>query len=117
MQSCTTCFYKGAVLQQFSTFQAQVKDREGFYVQNVVQKELLTCEETVMHVKCHDQVFNALEPLPYSLFFSVELHIILQSLYDNSLISGAFPKKDSRLICNGCILSSTHTHITDEHEN
>ena len=43
------------------------------------------CEETVMHVKSHDQVLNALEPLPYSLFFSVELHSILQSLYDNSL--------------------------------
>ena len=46
-----------------------------------------TCEETVMHVslKCHDQVFNALETLPYSLFFSVELQLDLQSLYDNSL--------------------------------
>ena len=44
-----------------------------------------TCEETVMHVKCHDQVFNALEPVPYSLFFSVELHFILKSLYDISL--------------------------------
>ena len=43
------------------------------------------CEETVMHVKSHDQVLNALEPLPYSLFFSVELHFILQSLYDHSL--------------------------------
>ena len=45
------------------------------------------CEETVMHVKStsHDQVFNALQLLPYSLFFSVELHFILQSLYDNSL--------------------------------
>ena len=38
-----------------------------------------------MHVKRHDQVFNALETLPYSLFFSVELHCILQFLYDNSL--------------------------------
>ena len=38
-----------------------------------------------MHVKSHDQVFNALEPLPCSLFFSVELHSILQSMYDNSL--------------------------------
>ena len=38
-----------------------------------------------MHVKSHDQVFNALEPLPYSLFFFVEPHFILQSLYDNSL--------------------------------
>ena len=27
------------------------------------------CEETVMHVKSHDQVFNALEPFPYSLSF------------------------------------------------
>ena len=43
------------------------------------------CEKTVMHVKCHDQVCNAFEPLPYSLFFSVELHFILQSLYGNSL--------------------------------
>ena len=33
------------------------------------------CEETVMHVKSHDQVLNALEPLPYSLFFSDELHL------------------------------------------
>ena len=41
------------------------------------------CEETEMHVKSHDQVFNALEPLPCSLFFSVEIHYILQSLYDN----------------------------------
>ena len=38
-----------------------------------------------MHVKCHDQVFNALEPLPYSRFFSVELHFALKSLYDISL--------------------------------
>ena len=42
-----------------------------------------------MHVKSHDQLFNALEPLPYSLFFSflffsVELHLVLQSLYDNT---------------------------------
>ena len=29
-----------------------------------------------MHVKCHDQVFNALEPLPYSLFFPVETDIV-----------------------------------------
>ena len=36
-----------------------------------------------MHVKSHDQVLNALEPLPYSLLFSVELHLILQSLYIN----------------------------------
>ena len=35
------------------------------------------CEETVMHVKSHDQVINALEPLPCSLFFSVQLHYIL----------------------------------------
>ena len=41
MQSCTTCFYKSDVLQQFSTFQAHVKDREGVYVKNVVHKELL----------------------------------------------------------------------------
>ena len=45
------------------------------------------CEETVMHVKTHDQVFNALEPLPYSLFFPVELHFILQSLYDKLRLS------------------------------
>ena len=38
------------------------------------------CEETVMHVKSHDQVLNALEPVPYSLFFSVELYLILQSV-------------------------------------
>ena len=38
-----------------------------------------------MHVKSHDQVFNALKALPYSLFFSAELHFDLQSLYDNSL--------------------------------
>ena len=36
-----------------------------------------------MHVKSHDQVLHALEPLPYSLLFSVELHLILQSLYIN----------------------------------
>ena len=41
MQSYTTCFYKSAVLQQFCTFQAQVKDREGVYVKNVVHKKLL----------------------------------------------------------------------------
>ena len=64
-----------------------------------------------MHVKCHDQVFNDLEPLPYSLFFSVELHVILKSLYDISL------KLRLSTDCNDCILSSTHTHITDEHEN
>ena len=38
-----------------------------------------------MHVKSQDQVFNALEPVPYSLFFSVELYFDLQSLYDNSV--------------------------------
>ena len=39
VQSCTTCFYKSNVLQQFSSFQAH--DREGAYVKNVVHKELL----------------------------------------------------------------------------
>ena len=39
----------------------------------------------VMRVKSHDQAFNALEPVPYSLFVSAELHFDLQSLYDNSL--------------------------------
>ena len=34
-----------------------------------------------MHVKSHDQVLNALEPLRYSIFFSVELYF----MYDNSL--------------------------------
>ena len=38
-----------------------------------------------MHVKSHDRVLHALEPLPHSLFFSVELHFILRSLYDTSL--------------------------------
>ena len=38
-----------------------------------------------MHVKSHDQVLNALEAVPYSLFFSVKLYFILQSVYDNSL--------------------------------
>ena len=33
-----------------------------------------------MHVKSHDQVLNVLEPVPYSLFFSVELYLILQSV-------------------------------------
>ena len=76
------------MLQQFSTFQAQVKDREGVYVKNVVHKELLLSmrwEETVMHVKCHDQAQVMLWNLSLSLFFSAELHLILQSLYDNSL--------------------------------
>ena len=37
-----------------------------------------------MHVESHDQVFNAFEPLPFSLLFSVELHLFWQYLYDNS---------------------------------
>ena len=64
-----------------------------------------------MHVKSHDQVLNALEPVPYSLFFSVELYLILQS------VMITVSSLDSQLISNDCILSSTHKHITDGHKN
>ena len=118
MQSCTTCFYKSAVLQQFSTLQAMcfANGRQLWQGQRPLFTESCccgdACEETVMHVKSHDQVlnFNALEPFSYSLFFSVELHLILRSLYDNS-------HKLRLSMCNHCILPSTHTHISDGHDN
>ena len=64
-----------------------------------------------MHVKSHDQVLNVLEPVPYSLFFSVELYFIASChRLTHTSQTGTKTRKAKKGTkgCASCIIATAH---------